>query len=348
MKKLLKVLTTVSLISSLLLSGCTTSNNTDNNEPTSEEQSTQASEIEAVKTDKVLQIGIIQLVEHPALDASCSGFRDALEQNGYANGTNIKIDFQNAQNDMSNLKTISQKFVGDKKDLILAIGTGASQSIAAETSDIPIVITAVTDPAGVSLVESNEKPNTNITGTSDLTPVKEQIDLIKQLVPDAKKIAVLYSSGEQNSLIQANMAEEAAKALGIETEHKTVSSTNDVPQVVESIVGNADAIYIPTDNTLASSMPSVAGIAIQNKIPVIVGEQGMVEQGGLASWAINYYELGYKTGMMAIDILSGKSKPQDMPIQYSDSIELVINKRFADEINITIPDTLIKEAQIIE
>lgn len=330
MKKFISCITALALTSAFIFTGCGNS------------------EGEVSNSDKTYEIGIIQLVEHNALDSACQGFKDALADNGYVDGKNINIDFQNAQNDQSNLKTISQKFVNDKKDLILAIATPAAQSVAAETSEIPILITAVTDPADSKLVESNEKPNVNITGTSDLNPIKEQIQLLKTLVPDAKKIAILYSSGEQNSVLQAELAKEAANELGIETENKTVTSTNDVAQIVESIVGKYDAIYIPTDNTLASSMPLVSSITTPAKLPVIVGEKGMLEGGALASVAINYHDLGYKTGEMAVKILAGESKPQDMPIEYDTNPELTINKETADAIGITIPDDIMSKAKIIE
>ena len=323
-----KIFTSVILTTAFLFTGCSGTSN---------------------ENENVKEIGIIQLTEHEALNLSCSGFRDALSDNGYKDGENIKIDYQNAQNDQSNLKTISQKFVTDKKDLILAIATPAAQSVAAETTEIPILITAVTDPAASKLVKSNEKPDTNVTGTSDLTPIKEQLELLKQLVPDAKKIAIVYSSGEANSVLQADIAEAEADNLGIATERRTVTSTNDVAQVMESVAaGGFDAVYIPTDNTLASSMPLVASILNEAKIPVIAGEESLVEAGALASVGIDYYKLGYKTGEMAIEILAGKTKPQDMPIQYLENPELLINEETAAKIGMTIPSDIMENATKVE
>jgi len=342
MKKLISALTALTLTSALLFTGCTSSNQENSVEPTSSNQ-----ESNSDSGSEKFDIGIIQLTEHAALDSACEGFKKALSDNGYVDGKNIDIDFQNAQNDQSNLKTISQKFVTDNKDLILAIATPAAQSVAAETSDIPILITAVTDPAAADLVESNETPGNNITGTSDLTPVDEQIELLTKIVPDAKKIAILYCSGEQNSAFQADLAEQAAANLGIETERKTVTSTNDVAQIVESIVSDFDAIYIPTDNTLASSMPLVTSIAVPAKVPVIVGEQGMVEGGGLASVGINYNNLGYMTGEMAVEILKDGKQPKNMPIRYVTDNDLLINKTTMEDIGITIPEEIMKDAVII-
>lgn len=297
-------------------------------------------------------IGVIQLVEHPALDSSYEGFKKALEDNKdklEAKKVKIDIDFQNAQNDQSNLKTISQKFVTDKKDLVLAIATPSAQSIAAETKDIPILITAVTDPYESGLVDSNEMPGRNVSGTSDLTPVADQLALLAELIPTAKKVAVVYSSGEQNSVIQANMAEEAAKGLGMTIERKTVTSTNDVAQVLESIVADKfDAVYIPTDNTLASAMPLVSSITTPAKIPVIVGEQGMLEGGALASVGINYYNLGYLTGEMAVEVLADGKNPKDMPIQYVANPDILINEDTVKALGISIPEYVVKDAIMVK
>lgn len=330
MKKFLSMLT-IAAMSAMMLAGC--------GGPAGNEGAEGSVSSAGTAMDTPVDIGIIQLTEHPALDASREGFIAALAEAGYTDGDKINIELQNAQGDQSNLKTISQKFVSDGKDLILAIATPAAQAIATETSDIPILLTAVTDPAESDLVESNEAPNCNVSGTSDLTPVKEQIDLLTKILPDAKKITIMYCSGEQNSLIQADMAEEAAKALGLEVERKTVTSTNDVAQVTQSIIGTCDAVYVPTDNVLASSMPLVTSITNPAGLPVIVGETGMVDGGGLASVAIDYTDLGKLTGKMAAQIIEG-ADIKTMPIQYAENPELVINETAADELGITIPDDI--------
>lgn len=332
MKKFLSMLA-IAAMSAMMFAGC--------GDAAGNEGAGSASEPSATGTamETPVDIGIIQLTEHPALDASREGFIAALAEAGYTDGDKINIELQNAQGDQSNLKTISQKFVSDGKDLILAIATPAAQAIATETSDIPILLTAVTDPAESDLVESNEAPNCNVSGTSDLTPVKEQIDLLTKILPDAKKITIMYCSGEQNSLIQADMAEEAAKALGLEVERKTVTSTNDVAQVTQSVIGTCDAVYVPTDNVLASSMPLVTSITNPAGLPVIVGETGMVNGGGLASVAIDYTDLGKLTGKMAAQIIEG-ADIKTMPIQYAENPELVINETAAAELGITIPDDI--------
>lgn len=297
------------------------------------------------KKEKTFKIGINQLVRHEAMDASYQGFVDALEDAGYIDGENIKIDYQNAQNDQSTLNTIATKLVNDGSDLILAIATPSAQAVANATRDIPILVTAVTDPAGSDLVESNEAPGGNVTGTSDLTPVRKQIELFTQLVPDAKKIAILYSSSESNSKIQVDMAKEAAEEFNLEVVDATVSSTNDIEQVVQSLVGKIDAIYAPTDNTIASGMPTVAMVANANGIPVICGEEGMVSKGGLATYGIDYYKLGWLTGKQAVRIIKDNAQTATMPIEYlpEDEYSLTINQEVANQLGIVIPEELYSE-----
>lgn len=294
------------------------------------------------KKEKVFHIGVNQLVTHAALDASYKGFVDALKDAGYVDGKNIKIDYQNAQGDQSNTNTIATKLVNENNNLILAIATPSAQACANATKDIPILVTAVTDPAGSGLAKSNKAPGGNVSGTSDLTPIKDQIELLTKLVPSAKKIAILYCSSESNSKIQAKMAREAAKTYNLTTVDATISNTNEIQQVVQSLVGKVDAIYAPTDNTIANAMDTVAQVANGNNIPVICGEKGMVDKGGLATYGIDYYKLGQLTGKQAVKIIKGEAKTETMPIEYlsKDQYELTINKEVAKKLGITIPDDL--------
>lgn len=298
------------------------------------------------KKEKVFKIGVNQLVTHAALDASYQGFVDELKEAGYIDGENIAIDYNNAQGDQSNANTIATKLVNDNNDLILAIATPSAQAVANATKDIPILVTAVTDPAGSGLVASNEAPGGNVSGTSDLTPVKQQIELITKLLPNAKKIAVLYCSSESNSKIQADMAIKAANELGLTAEEATVSNSNEIQQVVQSLVGKVDAIYAPTDNIIAAGMPTVSQVANSNNLPVICGEEGMVEAGGLATYGIDYYKLGRLTGKQAIKIIKGEAKTATMPIEYlpDEEYTLTINYDVAKQLGITIPDDLKAQA----
>ena len=293
------------------------------------------------KKQKGIKIGAIQLVEHPALDASYKGFVDGLKAAGYEDGKNIKLMYENAQGEQSNCVTIADKFISQRCDIIFAIATPAAQAVANKTETTPILVTAVTDPKTAGLVESNEKPGTNVTGTSDLTPCAAQIQLLKKLLPNTKKVAMLYCSSEENSRFQINLAKAECDRQGLTYVDATVSNTNEVQQVVQSLVGKVDAIYTPTDNMIASTMATVSLVTTPAKIPVITGEDGMVQGGGLATYGINYYELGKQTAKMAVEVINGK-KPRDMPIQYLDKCDFTYNKETAAALGITIPADLLK------
>ncbi len=287
--------------------------------------------------NNVIKIGVIQLVEHSALDANYKGFVDGLAEAGYIDGENIKIDYNNAQGEQANCVTIAQKFVTGKSDLIFAIATPAAQAVANVTNKIPVVISAVTDPESAKLVKSNKMPGKNVTGTSDLTPCAAQMELVKKLCPEAKTVGMLYCSSEQNSYFQIKLAEEACEKIGLNYVEATVSNSNEIQQVVQSLCSKADVIYSPTDNMIAAGMPLVAKIAIENKIPTIVGEEGMCRIGGLATYGINYYELGKQTAAMAVKIIRGEGTPADMPIEYPANGNLVINEEMAKALGMTIP-----------
>lgn len=281
---------------------------------------------------ETFKIGVLQLVQHAALDAANKGFFAALDEAG----VKYEADQQNASGEQSNCQTIAEKLVNDGDDLILAIATPAAQAVAGVTSDIPVILTAVTDPAESGLVEDNNVPGGNVTGTSDLTPVTEQIDLLQKLVPDAKTVGILFCSAESNSEIQAQMAREALDAAGIAHEDYTVSSSNEIQTVVESMIGKVDAIYAPTDNMIAAGMATVAMVANDNGIPTICGEAGMVEAGGLATYGIDYYQLGYMAGEQAIDILVNGKTAAETPIGYlpAERCELTINEETAQALGI--------------
>ncbi len=315
MKRFIKISMTAVLAAAMLV-GCGSSDTASTNTAETTETSTTVEttvETEATTdSDKVYKIGVIQYVQHDALDAANEGFFAALDDAGIK----YEVDQQNASGDQTACQTISEKLVNDNDDLILAIATPAAQSVVGVTSDIPVLVTAVTDPAESGLVASNDAPGGNVTGTSDLTPVKEQIELLTQLLPEAKKVGILYCSAESNSKIQGDMALEACEAAGLEAEVYTVSSSNEIQQVVESMVGKVDCIYAPTDNVIAAGMATVGMVANENNLPVICGESGMVSEGGLATYGIDYYELGYMTGEMAVEILVNGKNPAEMPIGY--------------------------------
>lgn len=292
-----------------------------------------------------VKLGIVQIVEHPALDAARNGFLDLMKENGY-DDKKVVVDYQNAQGDQGNLQTIARKFVQDKSSLILAIATPSAMTMANETKDIPILITAVTDPVSAKLVKSMEKPETNVTGTTDMNPVKDQLQLIKDLVPTAKKIGVIFNSSEINSQVQVDVAEKAAPELGLELVKVTVTVSSEVMQAAQSLVGKVDAIYLPTDNMVISSMAAVLKVAEENKIPVISGESNSVENGALATVGIDYYQLGRTTAEMAIRILNGE-KPQEMAIQGQPGTDIVINLKAAERMGVTVSEDMKKKAKKI-
>ena len=311
---------------------------------TEETQKNIGAQADGASDGETYKIGVIQLVQHAALDAANEGFFAALDEAGVV----YEADQQNASGEQGTCQTIAEKLVNDKNDLILAIATPAAQSVAGLTEDIPILLTAVTDPADAGLVEDNAAPGGNISGTSDLTPVKEQIDLLKQLIPEAKNVGILYCSAEANSVLQAKLAKEACEAEGLGAEEYTVSNFNEIQTVVESMVNKVDAIYAPTDNMIAAGMATVSMVATDNNIPIICGEAGMVEAGGLATYGIGYYQLGYLAGEQAIDILVNKKDVAEIPIGYlpAEKCELTVNKTTADALGIDI--SVLEGATVVE
>ncbi len=289
-------------------------------------------------------IGIIQIVEHPSLDAARQGFLDELAVLGYKDGENIKVDYRNAQGSSDTLSTISDYFVSENAALVLAISTPAAQMMAGKTKTIPIVGTAITDYVSSGLAETNEKPGYNVTGTSDMSNIADQLDLLIRLVPDAETIGLLYNASEANSVVQIDVAKAYLEEKGLKHVEVTVHNTNDVQQATISIMDQCDAIYIPTDNTYASAMPIVYDAAVSAKKVVVCGAAEMIMAGGLATVAINYYKLGQQTAPMAVEVLGG-ANVSEMPIQFQPEFDYIVNKTMADAIGLTIPEDLLQYAQ---
>ncbi len=283
------------------------------------------------KKDKVLNIGINQIVEYVALDDNRKGFMKALEESGYKDGDNIKIDYKNAQGDIGVSQTIAKKFASDKKDLIFAIGTPAAQSVFNATKQTPIIISAVTDPIKAGLANSLEKPGKNVSGTIDYLPVENQLKLLKNLVPKAKKIGFIYNTSEVNSGVQLNELKKAAK--GYEIIETGVTSTNEINNAIANLVNKIDVLYVPTDQLVVSSMPIIAKHTLDAKIPIIAAEKGSVESGALATVGIDYYQLGYETGKMAVSVLKGEDISK-MPIKMTSKTEIYVNKNSLEKLGI--------------
>ena len=296
------------------------------------------------------KIGIVQLVSHGAGELAADGFKQAVLDSGLVEGETVTFIEQNGQNEQSNLESIAQSFLSEAVDLICAVSTSTAQVMAAATSEIPIVGTAITNYEETRLVESNEAPGYNVTGTSDQNPIEKQGELLLKLVPDAKAVGIVYNASEVNSQLQVAHMTAYMQSHNVAVVESTFADINHMQQAAQALVGKVDAIYLPTDNAVASSMAQVVTVAEEAKLPIICGAISQVEAGGLATYGIDYYKLGYQSGMMAVKILNGEAEPATMPIQFANENELtlVINKGEADLIGLTIPQELLEQAQIVE
>lgn len=287
----------------------------------------------SVKGEDVKNIGILLSAEHSALTSAQEGFIEELETNGFVDGENVKINILNSQGSSGNLHDMAQQLASEN-DLLVGISTSAAQSLASITNEIPILFTATTDPEGAGLVDSIESPGGNITGTSDMVPFEEQIDLLVSIVPDSERIGIIFNSSEPNSQVQADLASQAIEASGREAVIMTVTNTNDVQQVAERLLSEVDALYIPTDNTLSSAAMTVGELAIEHQIPIVAGSIDHTADGGLATYGIDYYSLGQQTGKMAIDILKNGTLPTDLPVETAEELDLFVNEEMAKALGI--------------
>ena len=318
MKKI--IISLVSLMMAMLaLAGCATSND-------SKEQ---------------VRIGILQYVEHDALSGARKGFIAELEEQGYADGKNIRIDYQNAQGEQSNLQTIADKLLS-KNDLVLGIATPAAQALANLSTKTPILFTAVTDPVSAKLVASMEHVGGLATGTSDRSPVKKQVELLKKVLPNLKKVGIMYTTNERNSEVQVEEAEAVFKAAGIETITKGISSTNDVQDTTRSLMSQAEVLFIPADNTIISAINLVTDLSKEMKVPVVGGAVDVVDDGVLFTYGADFEALGRQTAKLAIRIMNGE-KVGDIPAEQPKVLNVVVNEEMAKSLDIDI--TLILEEQ---
>lgn len=283
--------------------------------------------------NKILKIGITQIVEHESLNNARQGFIDELKNLGYEDGKNIKFDFHNAGGDLSNCESIARKFANDRPDLILAISTPSAQATANVIKDIPILITAITNPEKSNLVKSNLAPCTNVTGTSDLPPVSKTIELIKKLKPNVQNIGILYSNIDVSPSYQAQIADETIKTLGLDSKVATVSQLSEIKQVAEKIISECDALYVPIDKITAAGMPLISKIALENNKFVVCSEN-LTDKGAAASYGIDYYQLGKLTAKQAVEILENRNIPQNMPIKYLEDTKLTLNEDIIKKLNL--------------
>lgn len=290
------------------------------------------------------RIGVLTLMHHPALDQIYKGFVDELAKEGYHNGKNIKIEYQNANGDQSNLKTMASKLVNDNCTVIYSITTPAAQAVANSTTKTPIVLGAVTDPKGAGLVKDNKHPGGNITGVSDQAPIKEQINLIKEFMPNMKTLGVIYTSSDSSAVAGYHQIVRECKKQGITLKAYSIANSNDLNQVSEQMLSQVDAVIVPTDNTIAGAMQTLVKNANAAKKPVFPAAGTMVKQGGVATYSVNQYDLGVRGAKMTVQVLKGK-KPADTPIQYVRHGEPVLNLKQARKLGLTVPKHFQKEAQ---
>ncbi|MFC7861360.1 ABC transporter substrate-binding protein [Arthrobacter koreensis] len=294
--------------------------------------------------DGPVKIGISQLMDIEALDDTREGFIKGMSENGYPEGEGVEYDYQNAQGDQATATQIAAGFASSDLDLVFAIATPAAQSVAQAVGNIPVVFSAVTEPVEAGIVESWDAPGANITGTSNLGPVEDQMALIKELAPDAKTIGVVYSSGEVNSRVQVDLAREAAEELGMELKEAAISATSEVQQAAQSL--DVDALYVPTDSHVVAAIDSVVEAAETKQIPLVVGDAASVEAGGVATYGLDYEQLGYQTALMAIKILEGED-PAGMPVEKQTESLLVLNKSAAARMGITLPQDMLDAADTV-
>ncbi|HEM2865776.1 ABC transporter substrate-binding protein [Streptococcus suis] len=280
----------------------------------------------------VVKVGVLQYMEHESLTAAREGFVAELEENGYKEGEKLVLDYQNAQGDQANLQTISEQLI-DGNDIVLAIATPSAQSLATVSTETPIVFTAVTDPLSADLVESIEKPGGLLTGTSDQAPIDKQVELLGQAVPDAKTVGILYTTSERNSEVQVEQAKELLEKAGYKVVVKGITSSNEVQDATTSLMKDVDALFIPTDNTVASTMTMIGELSVEHKVPVIGGSTDMVDEGGLLTYGTNYEALGRQTAKMAIKIIEG-ANVSETAVEYPETVSLHVNEEMAKKLGI--------------
>lgn len=297
-----------------------------------------------IVTAEQKSVAITQIVEHPALDSVRLGVKEELIKQGFVEGKNLKWQYESAQGNPTTAAQIARKFAGESPDVIVAIATPSAQTAAAAARNTAIVFSAVTDPIGAKLVKDLNKPGRNITGTTDMLPVRKHLELVKRLVPDIKTIGTIYNPGEANSVTIVELVEKIAPELGIQVIKSAATKSSDVLTAARSLVGKVDAIYLPTDNTVISAAEAVIKVGEQNKLPIIAADTDTVKRGAIAALGFNYYDVGRQTGAIVALILNGQ-KPGDIPVQGVEKMELHINPGAAERMGLVLPVGILEEAK---
>lgn len=297
----------------------------------------------APAADKAV-VAVTAIVEHPSLEAVRDGVRAALAQAGYREGDTLVFRYETAQGSPATAAQIARNYVGETPDVIVPITTPSAQAVAAATRDIPVVFAAITDPVGAGLVASRERPGGNVTGTSDMAPVADHLDLIRQIMPGARTLGVLYNPGEANSVSILAALRTMAPQRDIAVLEAPVARTADVRTAAQSLVGRVDAIYVPTDSTIITAIEAVIGVGIENRVPVFSGDTDSVVRGAVATLGFDYYQVGLQTGSMVARVLQGEA-PAGMPVVNARGAELFVNLRSAGAMGVTIPPALLERAR---
>ncbi|KXF79281.1 ABC transporter permease [Paramesorhizobium deserti] len=292
---------------------------------------------------KDVTVAVTAIVEHPALDATRDGVKEALAEAGFKEGENLKFIYESAQGNAGTAAQIARQFIGDNPDVIVPISTPSAQAVVSATREIPVVFTAVSDPIGAQLVKDFEKPGGNVTGLSDMSPVADHVTLIKEILPEAKTIGFLYNSGEINSVSLLAALKEAAEKSGLSVVESTATRSADVQGAARALVGRADIIYVPTDNTIVSALEAAVAVAEENKIPLFTADTDSVNRGAIAALGFNYHDVGKQTGAVVARILNGE-KPGDIPVKIAAGTDLVVNLVAAKKMGVELPQTLVDRA----
>ena len=300
----------------------------------------------AARADEPKMVAVTAIVEHPALDAVRDGVRDELKAAGLEAGKNLKFEYQSAQGNTGTAAQIARKYVGAKPDAIVAIATPSAQAVVAATKDIPVVYSAVTDPVAAKLVKGWEASGTNVTGVSDLSPLPKHLELIRKVAPNAKRIGIIYSPGEANSVAIVEALKKAAPAAGFTLVEASAARSVDVAAAAQSLVGKADVIYAPTDNNVMSAFEGIVKVAQASKLPVVAADTDAVKRGAVAALGLNYYDIGRQTGKIVVRILNGE-QPGKIASQTSTNFELHVNPAAAQKQGVTLPEDLVKSAKFV-
>ncbi|EGR1053720.1 ABC transporter substrate-binding protein [Vibrio cholerae] len=292
---------------------------------------------------KTAKVAVSQIVEHPALDATRQGLLDGLKAKGYEEGKNLEFDYKTAQGNPAIAVQIARQFVGENPDVLVGIATPTAQALVSATKTIPIVFTAVTDPVGAKLVKQLEQPGKNVTGLSDLSPVEQHVELIKEILPNVKSIGVVYNPGEANAVSLMELLKLSAAKHGIKLVEATALKSADVQSATQAIAEKSDVIYALIDNTVASAIEGMIVAANQAKTPVFGAATSYVERGAIASLGFDYYQIGVQTADYVAAILEGK-EPGLLDVQVAKGSDLVINKTAAEQLGITIPEAVLARA----